>query len=150
MDDLRVAPGPGLPRGLVIPGDLLQERFSHASGPGGQGVNTSDSRVQLSLDLAAPGLLTDAQQERAAERLAGRLVGTVLTIDAAETRSQHRNRRAARDRLADLLRTALAPPPPKRRATRPTGGSRRRRLEAKHQRAEVKRQRTRPSADSAD
>lgn len=150
MDDLVIAPGPGLPRGLVIPAELLRERFSHASGPGGQGVNTADSRVQLAFDLADLAALgvDAARLDRAVDRLAGRLTGTVLTVEAAEFRSQHRNRRAARDRLAGLLRTALAPPPPSRHPTKPTGASRRRRLEAKHRRAEVKQGRTRPTPES--
>lgn len=144
VEDLIVPPGPGLPEGLVVPGDLLQERFSHASGPGGQGVNTSDSRVQLSLDLATvPGLGED-QRQRLLDRLAGRLVDGVISVDAAEFRSQLRNRRAARERLAEVLRTALAPPPPPRRATRPTRGSRQRRLEAKHRRAQIKQNRRTP------
>ncbi|MEA5155529.1 Peptidyl-tRNA hydrolase ArfB [bioreactor metagenome] len=145
-----IAPAPGLPDGLVIPADLLRERFTHASGPGGQGVNTADSRVQLSVDLAELSALgvEATRLDRAMEQLAGRRTGTVLTVDAAEFRSQHRNRKAARERLAGLLRSALAAPAPARRPTRPTRASRRRRLEAKHRRAEVKRSRTRPSADS--
>ena len=95
MDDLRIPPGPGCPRGLVVPAGELGERFSHASGPGGQGVNTADSRVQLSLDLAATTALDDKQRERALSELGERLVGTVLTVTAAETRSQRRNRAAA-------------------------------------------------------
>lgn len=146
MEDLLVPPGPGLPSGLVVPGDLLRERFTHASGPGGQGVNTTDSRVQLGLELAAVPGLTPAQHQRLLERLSGRLVDGVLTIDAAEFRSQLRNRRAARDRLAELLRTSLAPPPPPRRATRPTRGSRQRRLDAKRRRSQVKQNRRTPSA----
>lgn len=147
MRGIRVAPGPGVPHGLEVPDDLLSEQFSHASGPGGQGVNTSDSRVQLSLDLAAPGLLTEAQRRRVLDRLAGRLVGTVLTVDAAEFRSQFRNRSAARERLGEILRSALAPPPPTRRATRPTRGSKRRRLQSKRHRAEIKKGRARPPAE---
>ncbi|MGO0575753.1 alternative ribosome rescue aminoacyl-tRNA hydrolase ArfB [Ornithinimicrobium panacihumi] len=142
--DLRVPPGPGVPRGLLVPAAELLERFSRASGPGGQGVNTTDSRVQLSLDLATTSGLTDAQRERVLRWLADRLVGTVITIDAAEHRSQRRNRAAARERLADLLRAALAPPPPPRRPTRPTKGSQRRRLDAKRQRSELKAHRARP------
>ncbi|MDY6054272.1 alternative ribosome rescue aminoacyl-tRNA hydrolase ArfB [Micrococcus sp.] len=145
MDDLRVQPGPGAPRGLVIPAAELAERFSHASGPGGQGVNTADSRVQLSLDLGTTTALTPTQRERALAGLAGRLTGTVLTVAAEEHRSQRRNRTAARERMAALLRQALAPPVP-RRATKPTRGSQRRRLQAKRQRGEVKRARRRPSS----
>lgn len=138
-------PGPGLPDGLVIPDGELVERFSRASGPGGQSVNTTDSRVQLSFDLATTTVLTDIQRERALRRLATRLDGTVLTVDASEERSQFRNRSAARERLAAILREALAPPPPQRRATRPTRGSIDRRLTGKTRRGELKRQRRRPT-----
>lgn len=103
-------PGPGIPAGLVVPAGELTEQFSRAGGPGGQGVNTTDSRVQLSLDLATTSALTDRQRERAA-RLSTRLVGTTLTVDASEHRAQRRNRSAARERMAALLREALAPPP---------------------------------------
>lgn len=147
MNELRVPPGPGIPDGLVIPGPELVERFSRASGPGGQGVNTTDSRVQLSLDITTTSSLTHSQQERVLARLAGRLDGTVLTIDAAEHRSQRRNRAAARERLAGMLREALAPPPPSRRATKRTRGSQRRRLAAKRRRAEIKSNRSRPTPE---
>lgn len=140
---LRVDPGPGIPQGLHIPETELTERFSRSSGPGGQGVNTADSRVQLSIDLAATTALAEDQRARVLDRLASRLAGTVLTIDAHEHRSQRQNRKAARERLSELLREALAPPVP-RRATRPTRGSRLRRLESKRQRSEIKQQRRRP------
>ena len=146
MDDLRIPAGPGCPRGLVVPAGELVERFSHASGPGGQGVNTADSRVQLSLNLATTTALNDKQRERALSVLEDRLSGTVLTITAAEHRSQRRNRAAARERLAEALRSALVPPVP-RRATKPTRGSKLRRLADKKRRSEVKARRRRPDAD---
>ena len=146
MDDLRIPPGPGCPRGLVVPAGGLIERFSHASGPGGQGVNTADSRVQLSLDLGSTTALNDKQRERALSVLGERLTGTNLTITAAEHRSQRRNRGAARERLAQVLRAALTPPAP-RRATKPTRGSKLRRLAQKRKRSEVKARRRRPDAD---
>ncbi|HSN43953.1 MAG TPA: alternative ribosome rescue aminoacyl-tRNA hydrolase ArfB [Propionibacteriaceae bacterium] len=129
---------------MVIPASELVERFSRASGPGGQGVNTTDSRVQLSFDVAASGQFTDVERTRILRRLATRLDGTVLTVDAAEHRSQQRNRSAARERMAGLLREALAPPPPTRRPTRPTRGSVERRLTAKRHQGEIKRTRSRP------
>ncbi|MFX4287121.1 alternative ribosome rescue aminoacyl-tRNA hydrolase ArfB [Janibacter sp. G349] len=147
MNELRVPSGPGIPGGLVVPAGELTEQFSRASGPGGQGVNTTDSRVQLSLDLATTTSLTDHQREQALARLAPRLVGTTLTVDASEHRAQRRNRTAARERMAARLREALAPPPPSRRATKPTRGSQRRRLAAKSRRGEIKRARSRPSGD---
>ncbi|CAH0129501.1 MULTISPECIES: alternative ribosome rescue aminoacyl-tRNA hydrolase ArfB [unclassified Microbacterium] len=145
MDDLRVPPGPGAPHGLRIPDVELIEQFTRASGPGGQGVNTTDSRVQLSIDLGSTTALDDIQRTRVISRLGGRLVGTVLTITAAEHRSQRQNRLAARERLSDLLREAVAPAVA-RRSTRPTGGSRRRRLEGKRRRAETKAGRKRPGS----
>ncbi|MFC7465483.1 alternative ribosome rescue aminoacyl-tRNA hydrolase ArfB [Brachybacterium sp. GCM10030252] len=146
MDDLYVPPGPGAPRGLRIPAAELTEQFSRSSGPGGQGVNTTDSRVQLSLDLATTTALSDTQRERAMDRLAARLSGTTLTISAEENRAQRRNRTAARERLAALLRESLVPPVA-RRSTRPTKGSQRRRLEGKRRRAQIKRNRGRPGIE---
>ena len=146
MDDLRIPAGPGCPRGLVVPAGELVERFSHASGPGGQGVNTADSRVQLSLDLGSTSALGEKQRERALRELGDRLTGTVLTITAAETRSQRRNRAAARERLAEVLRSALVPPVP-RRPTKPPRASKLRRLADKKRRSEVKARRRRPDAD---
>lgn len=135
---LRVAPGPGLSHGLVIPGAELTERFTHAGGPGGQGVNTADSRVQLSFDVANSAALSDQQRSRALAALSGRLSAGVLMIEASEHRSQARNRAAARTRLAELLAEALAPPPSPRRPTRRTKASVQRRLDAKRRRSATK------------
>jgi len=126
---------------VVVPAAALSWRFSRSSGPGGQGVNTADSRVELSVaPLDLPGL-DDAQRRRLAQRLGGRLVDGVLTIAASEHRQQLRNRQAARERLAAVLRAALAPPPRARRRTTPTRGSQERRIEAKKQRGQLKKQR---------
>jgi ribosome-associated protein len=134
MRDLHVTAGPGLPEGLVVPAAELVERFSRSPGPGGQSVNTSDSRVELEWDVRTSSVLTAGQRARALRRWpSGR-----VTIAASEHRSQHRNRVAARERLAEQLREALAPPPPPRRATRPTRGSKERRLKAKKERAQTK------------
>ena len=146
MDDLYVPAGPGIPQGLVVPAADLTEQFSRSSGPGGQHVNTSDSRVQLSIDLESTAVLTDAQRERVLERLSTRLSGTVLTVSSEEQRSQLRNRNAARQRLTDLLREALAPSVD-RRPSRPSRNSRRRRVRAERRRSEIKRNRRRPRLD---
>jgi ribosome-associated protein len=127
---------------VIVPSAALSWRFSRSSGPGGQGVNTADSRVELSValhDLA----LTEPQRQRLTDRLGSRLVDGVLTIAASEHRQQLRNRQAARERLAAVLRAALAPPPPARRRTKPTRGSQERRIQAKKQRGELKRSRRR-------
>lgn len=147
MDELRIPAVPGAPAGVVIPDGELVERYARAGGPGGQGVNTTDSRVQLSFDLTTSVALDEVQRARLLRRLRSRLVGGVLTIDASEFRSQHRNRVAARQRLVELLSEAIAPPAPPRRATRPSRGSVERRLAGKRRRAEIKRGRDRPPAD---
>jgi len=124
---------------LVIPAAELSERFSRSSGPGGQGVNTTDSRVELSFDLARSAVLSEAQRDRALERLRPRLSGGVLTVAAAEHRGQLANRTAARERLAVLLARATAPGSPRRRPTKPSKGAKERRLQGKKQRGQVKR-----------
>jgi ribosome-associated protein len=136
-DDLRVTDR------VVIPAGELRERFSRSSGPGGQGVNTADSRVELSLDLGASPSLSDDLRARALDRLAGRLVDGVLTIVASEHRQQLANREAARERLAEVLREALTPPPPPRRPTRPSRAAKQRRLDAKKRQSQRKRERGR-------
>jgi ribosome-associated protein len=134
-DDLRVNSW------LAIPAGELHERFSRSSGPGGQSVNTTDSRVELSFDVGRSPSLPRHVRERALQRLATRLADGVVTVSASGERSQLMNREAARARLASLLRDAVAPPPPPRVATKPSRGARERRLESKRRRAQVKRNR---------
>ncbi|WP_396277319.1 alternative ribosome rescue aminoacyl-tRNA hydrolase ArfB [Glutamicibacter creatinolyticus] len=137
--DLRVS------RTLGIPAVELEWRFSRASGPGGQHVNTSSTRVELSWNIAASHVLSQGQRERLLERLSSRLTDGNITVSAAEQRSQLLNRRSAQEKLGQITAAALAPDPPKRRATKPTKGSQRRRLEAKAQRSQTKAQRRRPT-----
>jgi ribosome-associated protein len=134
-DDLRVNGW------LLIPGSELHERFSRSSGPGGQSVNTADSRVELSFDVEHSSALPEWARARAVERLAGRLAGGVLTVAASEQRSQLANRQAARARMAAMLRAAVAPPQRARVPTRPGRGANERRLEAKRNRSAIKRAR---------
>lgn len=147
MSDLVLAPGRGLPDGLVIPDAELEERFSRSSGPGGQSVNTTDSRVELRWDVTASRALGDEQRRRLLQRLGFRLVDGVVTVTASEQRSQLQNRAAARARLGRLVAEALAPPPPARRATRPSRAARERRLETKRIRSQTKARRARPDWD---
>jgi ribosome-associated protein len=125
---------------IVIPDAELVWRFSRSSGPGGQGVNTTDSRVELSFDVAASTAIPPALKARALERLGH----PVITIAASEFRSQLRNREAAGQRLAQRLREAVAPPPKRRRPTKPSRGAVERRITAKKQRADLKRTRRDP------
>jgi ribosome-associated protein len=133
-------------RGIAIPPDELTWRFSRSPGPGGQSVNTTDSRVELSYDLAASRALPPLLKERALSALAGRLTVGVITVTASEFRSQLRNREAAAARLSELLTEATAPPARPRRATRPSRAAKERRLAEKQRRSVTKRLR-RPSED---
>jgi ribosome-associated protein len=132
--------------GIVIPDAELSWRFSRSGGPGGQGVNTADSRVELSWNLAETSALPESLKARALERLEKRLVDGVVTIAASEHRAQLRNRTAAQARLTALVREAIAPPPRKRKPTRPSKGAVDRRIAEKKRRSEIKRGR-RPDHD---
>lgn len=126
-------------RSVLIPEGELRWRFSRSSGPGGQGVNTADSRVELSFDVVHTTALGPVQRARALERLRGRLVDGVLTVKASAQRSQLQNREASRERLAAVLAKAIAPPPPKRRPTKPSKAAKERRLASKRRRSQTKR-----------
>jgi ribosome-associated protein len=139
--DLEVSPA------LTIPASELGWRFSRSSGPGGQHVNTTDSRAEVSWSIAASSALSDDQRQMLLTRLERRLIDGVITVSASEQRSQLRNREIALAKLSDLVAEGLAPDGPRRRATKPTRGSNRRRLAAKEQRSATKRQRQRPSAE---
>ena len=135
-DDLRVNSW------LVIPAGELHERFSRSSGPGGQGVNTADTRVELSFDIGRSPALPEYARVRALDNLRGRVSEDgVLTVVSSEQRSQLLNRRAARGRMANLIREAIAPPPAPRVATRPSRRARERRVADKRRRSAVKRNR---------
>ncbi|MGY4856411.1 alternative ribosome rescue aminoacyl-tRNA hydrolase ArfB [Cryobacterium sp. AP23] len=139
--DLEVSPA------LTIPATELGWRFSRSSGPGGQHVNTSDSRVQVSWSIADSAVLSDDQRALLLARLDRRLIAGVVTVAASEQRSQLRNREIALAKLAELVSVGLAPDAAPRRATKPTKGSGRRHMAAKTQRSATKRQRQRPSAE---
>jgi ribosome-associated protein len=128
-------------RELVLPAEELRWRFSRSSGPGGQAVNTADSRVELVFDLLATAAIPPHLKARAAARLGSRLVEGALVVAASEHRGQWRNRQAARHRLRALLEEAMRPPPPPRRPTRPGRASVERRLEAKRRRSAIKSER---------
>ena len=138
-------PGLRVTAGFTIPESELSWRFSRSSGPGGQGVNTADSRVELIWDAAGSSALSPVQRERLLDRLSGRLVGGVLTITASEHRAQLRNRDAARARLSVVVAEALRPPSPTRRPTTPSRGAKERRMKAKQRRTETKKLRRPPS-----
>ncbi len=132
-------------RSITVPPSALRWRFSRSSGPGGQGVNTTDSRVELLVRLDEVDSLTEQQLARIHAALSHRMIERTLVIVAAEHRSQLRNRQAARDRAVDLLRRALTiPAPQKRKARKPSRAAKQRRLEAKKRRGQTKSLRRRP------
>lgn len=129
---------------LTIPAVELEWRFSRSSGPGGQHVNTSDSRAEVSWNIATSRALTEDQRLRLSLRLSRRLVNGVVTVAASEQRSQLRNRELALEKLAALVLAALTPDAPPRRPSKPTRGSVRRHTAAKIRKSETKKLRQRP------
>jgi len=123
---------------VVIDGADLSFSAVRSSGPGGQHVNTSATKVELRFDLQACSALSDAVKARL-EKLAARRIDAdgMLVVVSQATRSQHRNMEDARDRLAALVRAALKPPK-NRKKTRPSLASKRRRLDAKRRRGDKK------------
>ncbi|NQZ95932.1 MAG: aminoacyl-tRNA hydrolase [Myxococcales bacterium] len=137
-EDLRVR------RGVVIPEAELRETASRASGPGGQHVNKTSTRVTLRWNAVRSNALSDTQRARVLERLATRITrGGDLVIHAERYRSQSRNRALARTLLADLVSDALRVAR-RRVATKPSRASRERSLEAKKRRSKVKKTRAAP------
>ena len=128
---------------VVVPEAELMWRFSRSGGPGGQAVNTLNSRVELSFDVVASTAFSESLRERALQRLEGRLVEGVLTIAASERRSQYQNRLAAEQRLIEILQEAVAPPPKQRRPTRPSLRAKKTRMDDKKRRGEIKKGRGR-------
>jgi ribosome-associated protein len=135
-----------IPPSLTIPASELSWRFSRSSGPGGQHVNTTDSRAEITFNIAASAALTDEQRQMLLKRLGPKLVGGSITVTASEERSQLRNREIAMAKLAELIRVGLVPESV-RRASKPTRGSARRHRAAKELRSATKQQRRRPAAE---
>ena len=133
-----------LRRGVSVPEAELEVRTSRSGGPGGQGVNTTESKVELRWDVAHSAALTEPQRDLVMRRLRHRLTEDgVLILRASEHRSQHRNREAVLARLRAIVGEALEPPRPRRR-TRPTRASKERRIRDKKHRGELKRLRRPP------
>jgi ribosome-associated protein len=124
-------------RGIVVPADAMTWRFSRGTGPGGQGVNTTDSRVELVIDIPALPVSFEVG------RLLHKAFGDSLRLVVSTERSQLRNREIALRRLSERLDIAATPPKP-RRATRPSAASVRRRLDEKRVRSQVKSNRGQP------
>jgi ribosome-associated protein len=133
---------------IAIPDDELVERFVRSSGPGGQNVNKLSTAVELRFDAANSPSLPDAVRARLLARRDRRITAEgVVVLSAQRFRTQDRNREDARERLAELIRTALVVPKA-RVATKPTRGSKERRLSSKRERASVKRTRASRGWDS--
>ncbi len=126
---------------LIIPSKELKWRFSKASGPGGQGVNTTDSRVELVFDIKNSSAIDLFMKQILLKKLDNRCIKGCLNIIAAEERSQYQNRQLALARLKEILREGLALPPKPRKATKPTRSSQKRRVNAKKYRGALKRKR---------
>lgn len=133
--------GSSEPRRFHLPEHELTWRFSRSSGPGGQHVNTTDTRVELLWPIGSSSALSDTQKAIVTSRLRNRIVDGTITVVSSQYRSQHRNREAARVRLEQLVAAALVPRK-QRQATRPSRASKERRLDAKRRRSQTKRDRS--------
>ncbi len=130
-----------------IPPDELVAKATRSSGAGGQHVNKTSSRIQLSWNASTSLSLDNTQRERVLRKLASRLTaGGVLTVSVSDTRSQHRNREIAEERLTEVVREALLVPK-KRKATKPSGAAKRARLESKKLHSRKKQNRRSDSLD---
>lgn len=141
MEDLDVDPR------IRIPSRELDLTFARSGGPGGQHVNTTDTRVRLRFDLLGTPSIPKGVKQRMLEALKSRLtVDGVLVLTSDRYRSRHRNIEDVLKRLKGLILEHRTPPK-KRRATRPTRGSQRRRVDAKKRRGAVKANRKKPKPD---
>lgn len=126
---------------LWIPRAELGYKATRSGGPGGQHVNTSSSRVELTWNVAASPSITDEQRAMIQDKLANRISGEgVLLIAASDERSQHQNKELVTERFADLIRRALVVPKA-RRKTRMPRAAKEARLKDKKQRSATKRSR---------
>ena len=130
--------------GRTVPAGELRWDFGPASGPGGQHVNRTNTRVGLTFSIRRSSVFTEEEKERIEAHLGSRMRSGALRVVVDDHRSQWRNRQAALRRMAAILDRSLAPGPRIRRATRPRPGAARRRLEEKRRRSEVKRLRRPP------
>ena len=141
-DDLKVIPG------VVIPHWELVFTASRSSGPGGQHANKTSSRITLHWSVESTTALSDQQRWRVKTSLASRLTDDgALQLHVEDSRSQHRNKELARERLVEVLKKALFVPK-KRRVTKPSKASKKRRVDTKKARAGVKSMRKKPTSDS--
>ena len=132
---------------LTIPAAELAFTASRSSGPGGQHVNTTDTRIQVRWNIAASGVLGEIRRARLLAALASRLTAGGEIVIACDThRSQRRNKEEALGRLAALVRRALVVPKARRPST-PSAAAKLRRLQEKKKQAQIKKGRTRPQND---
>lgn len=137
MDGIRVT------KSVFVPEHELQFKFSRSGGPGGQNVNTRDTKVEVIFDVTATPSLGPRQRERVLRKLQSRLDGEgKLHVVASDERTQGKNRELAVARLRSMLVEALAPDPPRRKPTRPGKAATERRIAAKKARGRLKRQRS--------
>ena len=131
---------------LVIPSRELEWRFSRASGPGGQNVNKTDSKVELIFHFEESTVLTRFQKNLVREALTSHIFNNFIRVVAKDNRHQYQNRRLAILRLGNLLRSSLKPPQKLRKQTKPSFSSQKRRLDLKKQRSNIKRNRQRKAS----
>ena len=126
---------------VAIPDGELEVKASRASGAGGQHVNKTSSRIEITWNIQESRAITDEQRQILLERLANRITTEgAIRVVASEFRSQKQNRERAETRLAELIRKALTPRK-KRKPTRRPRAANEARLATKKLRSLKKRER---------
>ena len=128
---------------LVIPSRELKWRFSRSSGPGGQNVNKTNTRVEIIFNIEESKVLNDYQKKVLTKKLKTKLVNNCICLAVQEERNQLLNRQIAIIRISSVIRNSLKNSSKVRKATKPSKASQNRRLESKKKRGELKRNRQR-------
>ena len=126
---------------LVIPSRELKWRFSRSSGPGGQKVNKTNTRVEIIFNIEESKVLNDYQKKVIMKKLKTKLVNNCICIAVQEERNQLLNRQIAIARISSLIRNSLKNFTKVRKATKPSKASQNRRLDSKKKRGELKKKR---------
>ncbi len=126
---------------LVIPSRELKWRFSRSSGPGGQKVNKTNTRVEIIFNIEESKVLNDYQKKVITKKLKTKLVNNCICIAVQEERNQLLNRQIAIARISSLIRNSLKNFIKVRKATKPSKASQNRRLDSKKKRGELKKNR---------
>ena len=123
---------------LIIPSNEYNWRFSRSSGPGGQNVNKTDSKVQIVFNLRNSKTLNDLEKSKIRIHLKNKLINDCICISVQEKRTQYQNRQIALFKLANLINSCLSITKKSRKATKPSETSQQKRIDKKKKHGQLK------------